>query len=82
MTTTAYTATDGTARELRSVLTNKDLLQAVADGYATVEGYHDVPDHPRLVDVTWDSCPFEPGNVVRHVMRTNRPTARKLGLTA
>jgi hypothetical protein len=82
MTTTAYTTAAGQAREFRSVLTNKDLVEAAADGYATIEGYHDVPGHARLVDVTWTSETFEPGQPVRKVMRTNRATARKLGLPA
>ncbi len=66
----------------RAVISNADLLVAVADGYATADEVVEVPLYPRLVDVRWSSVPFGDGVRVSSLMRTNRATARKLGLPA
>ena len=72
--------TTATAREFRAVSSNKDLIEAVADGYATIEGF-EATSHPRLVDVRWSCNAFGDGEV-SSLMRTSRTTARKLGLAA
>jgi len=71
-----------TALAFRAVISNRDLLEAVADGYATADGFVPVEGYPRLVDVSWSSVPFHDGVRVTSVMRTSRATARRLGLAA
>jgi hypothetical protein len=66
----------------RAVISNRDLLEAVADGYATAVAFVPVDGYPRLVDVSWSARPFADRGPGVFVMRTSRATARKLGLAA
>ena len=65
-----------------SIISNADLVGAVAYGGATVIGFEPVDGYPNLVDVTYSRRPFADAGDVVSVMRTSRKTARKLGLAA
>jgi hypothetical protein len=70
-----------TARNFRSVSSSKQLIEAVADGYAKVQGFEPTSSD-RMVEVYWASDPFGNGAEVTSLMRVSLAAARKLGLGA
>ncbi|CCQ44633.1 hypothetical protein ARTSIC4J27_560 [Pseudarthrobacter siccitolerans] len=69
------------AKTFRPVTSNKDLFEALEDGYARLTGDVYETSVPRLVDVAFATNTFGDGDVVK-VMRVSRATARRLGLAA
>ena len=68
-----------TITAFRSIISIKDLKEAVADGFATVVGAIEIDGHPRLVDVQYTDKNFPDALDAIHLMTTSKVTARKLG---
>lgn len=72
---TTWTDLDGTVKSYRSIISNKDLLDAYADGVADILDFTPVKDQPRLMDV-YVKAHGAPGG---HLIRTSVRTAAILG---